>query len=257
MERRKRFWFWHWLLIGAAFALLAWSGAPLVQQHQRGAFTAIVLLATLAELLLIRYPLRPEYRDRGIWLSVSTPIVIAAVITYGWQFGVWLDAAISFAAGLLTVYLKNSRLRWALVNTAQSVLSASAAGWMALLILGGAHNALSLQMLAAVTAALTVYMVVNTLLVSVTVAIAEGARLWWVLGQTILGLPRDVALMTPLSFFITAALIASISRQDRGMPRACPGDRSPWPTRVRATHGSARAQQVRCVCWAISRLRCC
>lgn len=208
MERRKRFWFWHWLLSGAALTLLAWAGAPLLQQHQLGAFVSVLLPATLAELLLIRYPLRPEYRDRGIWLSVSTPIVIAAVITYGWQFGVWLDAAISFMAGLLTVHLKNSRLRWALVNTAQSVLSAGAAGWVALLILGGAYDALSFQMLAAVMAALTVYMAVNTLLVSVTVAIAEGARLRWVLGQTIMSLPRDVALMTPLSFFITAALIA-------------------------------------------------
>lgn len=208
MKQRKRFWLWHWLLSGAAFALLVCSGAPLLQQHQMGAFAAIVLLATLAELLLIRYPLRPEYRDRGIWLSVSTPIVIAALITYGWQFGVWLDAAISLTAGLLTVYLKNSRLRWVLVNTAQSVLSAGAAGWVALVILGGAHNALSVQMLAAVAAALTVYMAVNTLLVSVTVAIAEGARLRWVMGQTIRSMPRDVMLMTPLSFFITAALIA-------------------------------------------------
>ncbi|MCS7301771.1 MAG: HD-GYP domain-containing protein [Fimbriimonadales bacterium] len=190
----------------AAVALLVLAGAPLLQQFQPSVFLAIFALATLAELLLIRYPLRPEYSDRGIWLSVSTPIVIATMVIYGWQFGVWLDAAVSFAAGLLTAQLRNAHFRWVAFNTAQSVLSAAAAGlsisWLPML----ASSPFSLATLVAVALGLTAYMLVNTLLVSVSVAMVEGARLRWVFTQSLLSMPRDVALMTPLSLLITAAL---------------------------------------------------
>ncbi len=205
MDRRKRFWRWFWLLTAAAMALLAWSGAPLLQARVAAVFVSVVLLATIAELLLIRYPLRPEYRDRGVWLSVSTPIVIATIIGYGWQFGVWLDATVSLTAGLLMVYLRNTRFRWAIVNAAQSVLSAAAGGWAARPILDAP---LIGQLLLAVAVALAVYMVVNTLLMSVTIAVVEGARLRWVARQAVLSLPRDIALMAPISAFLSMALLA-------------------------------------------------
>lgn len=192
----------------AAAGLLSLAGVPLVQHHQLGTFLVILGLALAAELLLIRYPLRPEYSDRGIWLSVSTPVVMATILIYGWQFGVWLDGAVSFLAGLLTVQFRNTRVRWVLLNSAQSVLSAAAAGLVAGVVPVSEAEVISLATLGALALGLLVYMVVNTVLISVSIAIAEGARLGWVLGQSLLSLPRDTVLMTLLSFLITAALAA-------------------------------------------------
>lgn len=208
MSKRKRFWIWFYCLAVASAMLLFWAGVPLLQQHQLGVFGGIVALAILAELLLIRSPLRPEYTDRGLWFSVSTPVVIATILTYGWQFGVWLDAVISLVAGLFTAQLKNTHPRWALANTVQSVPSAGIAGLMIVVMQVEPASPVGLPTLIALALALLAYMVVNTLLVSVTVAIVEGVRVRWVLGQTVLSLPRDIALMTPISYLITAALAA-------------------------------------------------
>ncbi|MFN3689322.1 MAG: HD-GYP domain-containing protein [Fimbriimonadales bacterium] len=206
MSKRKRFWVWFSGLAVASAALLLWAGFPLAQRHLLSLFLGVAALAILAELLLIRYPLRPEYYDRGLWFSVSTPVVIAAILIYGWQFGVWLDAVISLVAGLLTMQLKSTRLRWVLTNTVQSVPSAGAAGLAVASI--QPDPMIGWSTLGALALGLLAYMLVNTLLVSVTMAIAEGVRLRWVLGQTALSLPRDIALMTPISFLITAALAA-------------------------------------------------
>ncbi|MCS7272919.1 MAG: HD-GYP domain-containing protein [Fimbriimonadales bacterium] len=206
MPKRRRFWLWSGLLGGAASLLLVVAGVPFVHQHQLGAFVAIVVLATAAELLLVRYPLRPEYPDRGVWLSVSTPVVVATILAYGWQFGVWLDAIVSLVAGLFTMHLKSTRARWVFVNTAQSILSAAAAGLVALLFHSVPTSVLSMQGIGALVAGLAAYMLVNTLLVSITIAIAESARLSWVLGQTLLCIPRDVLLMVPISTLIAVVL---------------------------------------------------
>jgi len=188
--------------------LLSWTGVPLLQQHSWSVFGGIVALAILAELLLIRSPLRPEYTDRGLWFSVSTPIVIATILTYGWQFGVWLDATISLIAGLFTALFRNTHPRWALVNTVQSVPSAGAAGLTVVALPIEPASPVGLLTLPAIVFALLVYMIVNTFLVSVTMSIVEGVRVPWVLSQTALSLPRDIALMTPISYLITAALAA-------------------------------------------------
>lgn len=208
MSKRKRFWIWFSCLTGVSAVLLFWAGVPLLQQHLLGVFSGIVALAILAELLLIRSPLRPEYTDRGLWFSVSTPVVIATILTYGWQFGIWLDATISLVAGLFTAQLKNTHPRWALVNTVQSVPSAGAAGLTVVALQVEPAAPVGSLTLLVILFALGAYMVANTLLVSVTVSIVEGVRLRWVLGQTVLSLPRDIALMTPISYLITAALVA-------------------------------------------------
>ncbi|RMH08485.1 MAG: HD-GYP domain-containing protein [Armatimonadetes bacterium] len=208
MTKRKRFWVWFCCLTGVSTILLFWAEVPLLQQHLWSVFGGVVALALLAELLLIRSPLRPEYTDRGLWFSVSTPIVVATILTYGWQFGVWLDATISLLAGLFTAQLKNTHPRWALVNTVQSVPSAGAAGLTVVALQWEPASPAGLFTLPAIVLALLVYMVVNTLLVSVTMSIVEGVRVPWVLGQTALSLPRDIALMAPISYLITAALAA-------------------------------------------------
>jgi putative nucleotidyltransferase with HDIG domain len=208
MSWQERIKYWTVTLGVLAVGLLALTGTPLIHERWLPDLLGIVLLAIAAELLLIRYPLRPEYSDRGIWLSISTPIVIAVVLVYGWQFGVWLDALTSFVAGVVTAYLRNVRLQWVAVNTAHSVLSASAVGLVAAPFNVSQVGVLSAATLSALVLGLLIYMLVNTVLVSATVALAEGVRLRWVLAQTILSLPRDILLMTPISFLAMASLNA-------------------------------------------------
>jgi putative nucleotidyltransferase with HDIG domain len=208
MSWQERIKYWTVTLGVLAVGLLVLTGTPLIHERLLPDLFGIVVLAIAAELLLIRYPLRPEYSDRGIWLSVSTPIVIAVVLVYGWQFGVWLDALTSFVAGVVTAHLRNVRLQWVAVNTAHSVLSASAVGLVAVPFDVSQAGVLSAAALGAVVLGLFVYMLVNTALVSATVALAEGVRLRWVLAQTTLSLPRDILLMTPISFLAMAALNA-------------------------------------------------
>lgn len=197
------------LVLGAAaVAVLMHAGVPFAQAQFLASFAGVALLAVAAELLLIRYPLRPEYSDRGIWLSVSTPIVIAVILVYGWQFGVWLDALITLLAGTVMVYLRNTHLRWVAVNTFQSILSAWAAGIATTTIFDSGSGVWSVAAAGALVLGLLVYMLVNGALVSMTVALAEGVRLRWVLAQTLLSLPRDTVLMTPIAFLAMAALHA-------------------------------------------------
>jgi len=197
------------LVLGAAAAVvLVFAGAPMLKAQFLASFAGVALLAVAAELLLIRYPLRPEYSDRGIWLSVSTPIVIAVIFVYGWHFGVWLDALITLLAGSVMVYCRSTRLRWVAVNTFQSVLSAWAAGIATAVVFETGSSVWSLQTVGALVLGLFVYMLVNGALVSMTVALAEGVRLRWVLTQTLLSLPRDTVLMTPIAFLAMAALHA-------------------------------------------------
>lgn len=206
--RRQRIRIWMLVLGAAAVAVLMHAGAPLLQAQFLASFAGVALLAVAAEVLLIRYPLRPEYSDRGIWLSVSTPIVIAVILVYGWQYGVWLDALITLLAGTVTVYLRSTRLRWVAVNSFQSILSAWAAGIVATAIFDSGSGVWSVAAVGALVLGLFVYMLVNGVLVSMTVALAEGVRMRWVLAQTLLSLPRDIVLMTPIAFLAMAALHA-------------------------------------------------
>ncbi len=192
----------------AATGALALAGAPLIREHLLGALGTVALLAIAAELLLIRYPLRPEYNDRGVWLSVSMPIVIAVMLVYGAQFGVWLDALTTLVAGAVMVSSRATHPRWVAINTFQSVLSASGAGIATAAVFNPESGVWSLQALGALMLGLATYMLINAVLMSITVALAEGVRARWVLAQTVLSLPRDVALMTPISFLAMAALQA-------------------------------------------------
>ncbi|MGQ9900734.1 MAG: HD-GYP domain-containing protein [Fimbriimonadales bacterium] len=206
MMKRRRIRYWI-LALGAASAIvLMYAGAPLVQAHLLTSFIGVALLAASAELLLIRYPLRPEYSDRGIWFSVSTPIVIAVILVYGWQFGVWLDALITALGGMVIVHLRTTHPRWVAVNTFQSILSAWAAGVATTAIFATGSDVWSLPAVGTLALGLLIYMLFNGALVSATVALAEGVRLRWVLVQTTLSLPRDIVLMTPISFLAMAAL---------------------------------------------------
>jgi|YNPMSStandDraft_1061717.scaffolds.fasta_scaffold10558_3 putative nucleotidyltransferase with HDIG domain len=208
MNWRRRISYWAAALGGWATALLVFTGVPLIQEHLLVELLGIAALAILTELLLIRYPLRPEYHDRGIWLSVSTTIVVAVILVYGWQFGVWLDALTTFLAGVALMHLRCTHLRWVVINAFQSVLSAWAAGIATTAVFAAGSSVWSLHAVGALVLGLLVYMLTNSALVSVTVALTEGVRVRWVLAQMMLTLPRDILLMTPISFLAMAALNA-------------------------------------------------
>jgi putative nucleotidyltransferase with HDIG domain len=167
-------------------------------------------IALLAELLLVRYPLRHAYTDRGIWMSVSTPVVVAALMLYGWAMGVWLDAVITFAAGLLVARLKQSRLRWVWLNTTQSTLCAAGAGCFASFFTVPAHpeelaDTLGI-LVVGLFSTLTLYSMFNVLLISITIALVEGVRFRWVLHEQLLDIPRETLPMLPMSLLLMVML---------------------------------------------------
>ncbi len=208
-QLRRRYWLWSAPLSLIALVILIVAGSPIRQGGHLPLLLGLSAVALLAELLLIRYPLRHGYTDRGIWMSVSTPVVVAVILLYGWQMGVWLDAAVTFGAGLLTARLKQSHLRWVWLNTAQSVLCAGGAGgWQELVKSGIGETFLASPLNAgmALLGTLMVYSLINILLVSVTVALAEGVRLSWVLRESLLDLPRETLPMFPLSLLLMAML---------------------------------------------------
>ncbi|GBC93603.1 3'3'-cGAMP-specific phosphodiesterase 3 [bacterium HR15] len=208
-QLRKRYRLWSGLLSAAALVILTVAGSPIQQSGHLLLLLGLGLVALLAELLLIRYPLWYGYTDRGIWMSVSTPIVTAVILLYGWQLGAWLDALVTFGAGLLTARLKQSRLRWVWLNTAQSVLCAAGAGaWHPIAGISPIESALASPLSAALIllSTLVMYSLINTFLVSITVALAEGVRLRWVLHESLLNLPRETLPTFPLSLLLMAML---------------------------------------------------
>ncbi|MCS7065433.1 MAG: HD domain-containing protein, partial [Fimbriimonadales bacterium] len=208
-QGRKRYRLWSGLLSAAALSVLMAAGSPLQQGGHLPLLLGLGMVALLAELLLIRYPLRHGYTDRGIWMSVSTPIVAAVILLYGWQMGVWLDALVTLGAGLLNVRLKQSRLRWVGLNTAQSIPCAAGAGaWQQAIHQGGINASFTSPVSAALAllGILVTYSLINILLVSTTVALAEGVRLRWVLRESLLDLPRETLPMFPLSLLLMVML---------------------------------------------------
>jgi len=207
---RKRFLLWSGLLSLGAASLLLGAGSPIQREGQLALLLGLGTVALFAELLLVRYPLRHAYIDRGIWMSVSTPVVVAALMLYGWAMGVWLDAVVTFGAGLLVARLKQSRLRWVWLNTAQSTLCAAGAGWFASLFplprqpegLADAFVSLAVGLFGT----LTLYSAINVLLMSITIALTEGVRFRWVLRESLLDTPRETVPMFPLSLLLMVML---------------------------------------------------
>ncbi|MCW5934626.1 MAG: HD domain-containing protein [Fimbriimonadia bacterium] len=178
----------------------------LLLQSQYYSHIAIFLIfAFIAEFFLIRYPVNQHYASNGLWMSVSTPMVCAAFTLYGWGAGVWMDASITLFAGLINVWHRQTRARWAILNTSQSILCAAAAGltyqWMA------PHLGLRLDGVsyAALTLAFILYFAVNTLLVGGIMAILEGLPFRWLLSQMARTVFYQMVAMFPLTLLLTLA----------------------------------------------------
>lgn len=205
-QLRRRYWLWHGLLSAAALMILIGVGNPLQQGGHAPLLLGLGGVALLAELLLVRYPLRHGYTDRGIWMSVSTPIVAAVILLYGWPIGVWLDAGVTFGAGLLTTRLKQSCLHWVWLNTAQSIVCAAGAGAWLPVVLPQLPFTPGLNLALALLGILIAYSLINILLVSITVTLAEGVRLRWVLRESLFDLPRETLPMFLLSLLLMVML---------------------------------------------------
>ncbi len=203
---KRRFYLWFGLLCLTAFTLLVSASLQSEWRTHFGTLAVLGVSALLTELLLVRYPHRGSYAVSDIWLSVSTPLVIAVIVLYGWQIGVWLEAIATFGAGLLTAYLKGSHWRWVWMNTAQSVVSAFVAGMVALQVPHRLGTEPYLLTLLAMFLALVAYSAMNSLLVAFTLALAENKRLRWVLPESLMGLPRETLTLLPLTVLVTIML---------------------------------------------------
>ncbi|MER3401917.1 MAG: hypothetical protein C4337_01095 [Armatimonadota bacterium] len=200
--QKRRFWFWTGGLSLPAGTILLLAVEPFANAPNTGTLIWLALIALVAELFLVRYPLWHGYTDKGIWMSVSTPIVIAVLVLSGWQAGVWLDALITLTAGLTNAFFRAFNLRWVLLNTVQSILCAFGAGMAA----EGASSFVSphtpSHLVGATLSALMVYHLMNSLLVSANIALFEGIRWKWVVRQDLHEFPREVAVMLPLSLIV-------------------------------------------------------
>ncbi len=205
---KRRFYLWFWLTSLGAVALLVFSS---LQSDWRAHFSTLFILgmvALLTELLLLRYPYQASHAISGLWLSVSTPIVVAVIVLYGWHIGVWLDALATLGAGVITANLKGSHWRWVWLNTAQSVWSAFGAGWVASQVAPTVSLNQPLNLLSAVFFALLAYNAINSLLVGLTVALVDNRRPRWVLTHSLSSLPREMLTLLPLSILVTVMLSA-------------------------------------------------
>lgn len=203
-KRRVYFWFGSISLI--AVALLVFSSLQSDWRAHFGELVALGILALLAETLLLRYPHRGSYTGDGIWLSVSTPIVVAAIVIYGWHVGLWLEAIATFGAGIFTASIRGSHWRWVWLNTAQSVVSAFVAGFTVQHIVPAVNLHAPHTLLLAVLLALLTYNATNILLVSLTYALTYTKRFRWVLGESLSGLPRETLTLLPVSLLVTVML---------------------------------------------------
>jgi putative nucleotidyltransferase with HDIG domain len=208
---RKRFLLWSGLLSIGAASLLLKAGSPIQREGHLTLLLGLGTVALIAELLLVRYPLRHAYTGRGIWMSVSTPVVVAALMLYGWAMGVWLDALITFGAGLLVARLKQSHIRWVWLNTAQSILCAAGAGGFASLFALPPQSAgLTVDTFARLAmglfGTLTLYSIVNAVLMAITITLTEGVQFRWVLRESLLDTPRETLPMFPLTLLLMVVL---------------------------------------------------
>lgn len=162
----------------------------------------LACIALVAELFLVRYPLPRGYTDKGVWMSVSTPIVVAVLVLFGWKAGIWLDACITCTAGITNTLLRSFSPRWVWLNTVQSVLCAFGGGIVAegvgLFIPPGTGG----YFFIATLCTLMVYHLLNSLLISANIALFEGVHWDWAVRQNLSEFPREVGVILPLSFIV-------------------------------------------------------
>ncbi len=178
--KKRRFWVWNACLSLLTVVGLGTAGWNLGSELLSAWFLQLVVIVLVAELFLVRAPVREDSADRWMWLSISTPIVVVSIVLHGWAVGVWVDAITTFFAGVLTAYLKGAHWRWVWFNTTQSVMSALWAGAFAhaLLFLAPPEPSRGTLLLVLVGTLIS-YNLINTMLISVNVALLNNRRLGW------------------------------------------------------------------------------
>ncbi|CUU37379.1 MAG: HD-GYP domain-containing protein [Fimbriimonadales bacterium] len=200
--RKRRFWYWIGLTSLPAGVILLAASDSLSRVPEIETLFWLMLVALVAELFLVRYPLRYGYTDHGIWMSVSTPIVIATLVLYGWEAGVWMDAVITLVAGLANTLFRSTYPRWAFLNTVQSVLSAFCAGMVVTGVDWLIARESAWHFVLATGGALMTYHLVNSLLISTNIALFEGVQWGWAIRQNLSAFPQEATVMLLFSLIV-------------------------------------------------------
>jgi len=194
-------------LIVLSLIVLVRTDMVLHEASHLSSVVGVMLFGFIAEFFLIRYPVNRSYASSGLWMSVSTPLVCAAIALYGWSAGVWVDACITLFPGLMNAHLKHVRYRWVMLNTAQSILSAFAAGVVfEALVPGGFHA--TLWSITGLLLAFMTYLLVNTLLVTYLMVTTERLSTRWLFTQLVKTTVNQLPTMFPLALLVTVAAAA-------------------------------------------------
>lgn len=200
--RKRRFWYWIGLTSLPAGAILLAASDSLSRVPAIETLFWLMLVALVAELFLVRYPLRHGYTDLGIWMSVSTPIVIATIVLYGWEAGVWMDAVITLVAGLANILFRSTYPRWAFLNTVQSILSAFCAGMAVAGVDWLIAPESAWRYVLATGVALGAYHLVNSMLISTNITLFEGVQWGWAIRENLSAFPQEATVMFLFSLMV-------------------------------------------------------
>lgn len=200
----KRFRVFAVVLVFVSLLVLVRTDMILHDASHLSSVIGVMVFGFIAEFFLIRYPINRSYASSGLWMSVSTPLVCASIALYGWSAGVWVDACITLFPGLMNARLKHVRSRWVIWNTAQSILSAFAAGMVFQWLMPSGFQA-SWWGIAGLLLAFITYLMVNTLLVSYLMVTTEQHSMRWLFSQLAKTTANQLLAMFPLTLLVTVA----------------------------------------------------
>lgn len=198
----------HLLFVGAiifaGWLVLLHTDLTLWQLPTLGTIIGFAGFTLLAELFLIRFPINQSYASSALWVSVSTPLVCAVIALYGTGAGIWVDGAVTLLTGVLNTWLRQSRLRWTLFNTGQSILCAAVAGSLFYLVSPQGFYFGTIPGFALLLA-MTTYMMMNGVIIGTVMALRENLPLWWVPQRMGGFIFRQLIPMFPLALLVSVA----------------------------------------------------
>ena len=180
-----------------AAAMLALVSPLAARPSDPTAIVAFVILGGLAQILPIRF-----YKNASVSLSMA--IALATILSFGPSYAVWVNIASGVAHYLTTVRPKHRPIYRSALTTATLVLAAWLAGQVYILT-GGMIGPGSDSFWMVVPLALTTlcYYLVNTLLVTVAIALESHQSFWPLLKGNYQWLTVNIASLTPLGFGIS------------------------------------------------------
>jgi putative nucleotidyltransferase with HDIG domain len=180
---------------GVILLLLLTPSIPLDELHPLAAYIGLTLVFGIVDAWRIELPYEAEN-------SVSMSVGFGMVLLFGTGFTCW---AVAVACCLVDVYLRKPWYK-ALFNAANAVLSFGLAGWAYRALydpdtffLGSARNIGSLAL------AMVICLAVNTLNVSVIIAMVSGSSPWRIWSANYKGVLVQLVTLAPLGSLIALA----------------------------------------------------